>query len=138
VTTRKPRTTLSVRFEDESDLDAVHARARAAGYRSTEEYARRVLLGFEQPATHHHQQESTVPHVTDAEIRDIRNRAIESGDLRTEMITKLAQDPRALDGADDGSEADLLASEKWTQAKAREFCAGILMRRREAAVHVKE
>lgn len=47
VTSRKPRTALTVRFESTDDLDAVHARAKAAGYRSTEEYARRVLLGFE-------------------------------------------------------------------------------------------
>jgi hypothetical protein len=53
---RKPRpagTTLTIRFEEAGDLEEVHARARAAGYRSTEEYARRLLLGFEQPATHH-------------------------------------------------------------------------------------
>ncbi len=64
--------------------------------------------------------------ITNAEIRKLRTAAAEHGDLKMDMICALALDPDALEGAEPGTEADLLLRAGRTQEWARAECARVI------------
>lgn len=65
--------------------------------------------------------------ISDAQIRALKTEAGQHGDLRMAMICDLALGgPVALEGAEPGTEADLLRSEGRTQKWAREECAKVI------------
>lgn len=67
---------------------------------------------------------TTATNITTAQIRTLRSEAEQAGDLRMAMICVLAiGGTDALDGADAGTEADILLTEGRTQDWARTQCA---------------
>lgn len=64
-----------------------------------------------------------MPRITDRDITLLRREAEEHGDLEQAMLCVLALGgPEALEGAEPGTEADLLLERGTTQAQARELC----------------
>ncbi len=71
--------------------------------------------------------------VTNVDIRKLRTAAAEHGDLKMDMICCLALDPDALDGAEPGTEADLLLRDGRTQEWARAECERVISEARARA-----
>lgn len=70
---------------------------------------------------------TTTTIITDSQIRTLRTEAARAGDLRQEAICILAlRGPSALEGADPGTEHDLLLSAGRTQEWARAECARVI------------
>lgn len=65
--------------------------------------------------------------ITDSQIKTLRSEAERHGDLRQAMICVLALGgTEALDGAEPGTEADMLLSEGRTREWARVTCARVI------------
>lgn len=72
-------------------------------------------------------QRTTVDDITSRQIKTLKREADEHGDLRMVMVCDLATDgPDALDGAEPGTEADILCAEGRSQEWARAECARVI------------
>lgn len=77
----------------------------------------------------------TIDTITDNQIRTLRGEADMAGDVRMAVICMQAiGGPEALEDAEGGSEADMLASEGRSQRWCRERCVAAINAARTAAV----